>query len=254
MTLIFTLQKGSMWKRISAWLLDAILLVITATMLSVAVSAITGYDGYVEIYDARCTAVEEEYGVDRNTTQAEIDAMTAEERANWDAANIAIGSDPQALHAYGMLTQLMVVIASVSIVGAFAVMELLIPLLFKNGQTIGKKIFGLAVMRVDGVKVTPLMMFARSILGKCTVETLLPVMSVLCVNQLGLIGLALSAAVIIANIIVLIVSQENAMIHDKLACTAVVDMASQRIFDTPEALMQWKQEQQTLKAARQSTL
>ncbi len=252
MPLIFHLQKASMWKRISAWLLDAILLVIMATLLAVIISAVTGYDGYVALYDERCTAVEAQYGVSRNTTMAEIEAMDAAARANWDAANEAIATDPQALHAYSMLTQLMVLIASLSIAGAFAVMEFAIPLALKNGQTISKKIFGIAVMRVDGVRINTLMMFVRTMLGKCTIETLLPVMAVLCISQMGLLGLGLAALVMIINVVLIIASQENALLHDKMACTATVDMASQMIFDTPEDLLAWKTRQHAEKAAEKT--
>ena len=36
------------------------------------------------------------------------------------------------------------------------------------------KIFSIGVMRYDGVRVSPLLMFVRTILGKCTIETLIP--------------------------------------------------------------------------------
>ena len=40
------LQKASMWKRISAFLFDAILLGIVAVLFAWGLSALTGYDGY----------------------------------------------------------------------------------------------------------------------------------------------------------------------------------------------------------------
>jgi hypothetical protein len=37
---------------------------------------------------------------------------------------------------------------------ACALLEFLVPYLLKNGQTVGKKMFSLGVMRVDGVKIS----------------------------------------------------------------------------------------------------
>ncbi len=249
--MIYDLQKASMWKRVSAWLLDAILLCVAATLLAAIVAQITGYDDYTAIYDARCTAIETEYGVSRNTTMAEIEAMTAEQRANWDAANQAIAADPEALHAYSMCMQLIVLIASLAILGAFAVLEFIVPLLLKNGQTVGKRVFGIAVMRIDGVRVTPLMMFVRSILGKCTLETMLPVMAILCLQQLKLISLVIVFAVVMANLLLLILTREHHALHDKMACTVTVDLASQMIFNTPADLIAYKEKVAAEKAAHQ---
>ncbi len=255
-TLIFTLQKGSMWKRISAWLLDAILLVIITTLMALLLSAVTGYDGHVAALDERYRIVEETYGVSRNVTAAEVERMTEDELANLNAASDAIAADAEANRLYNLLLQLIILIASLGLLFSFLVLEFAVPMLLKNGQTIGKKVFGLAVMRIDGVRVNGVMMFIRTVLGKYTIETMIPVMMVLMIyfGAIGIVGVGILLAVLIANLVILAVSRENAMIHDKLACTAVVDMASQRIFDTPEALMQWKQEQQALKAAQQSTL
>ena len=65
-------------------------------------------------------------------------------------------------------------ITTLSTLIAFLLLEFAVPLMLKNGQTLGKKIFGVAVVRVDGVKVSPVMVFARGILGKCTIGTLAP--------------------------------------------------------------------------------
>ena len=56
---------------------------------------------------------------------------------------------------------------------------LFVPLKLGNGQTIGKKVFGIGVMRVDGVQLTTIQLFIRTILGKFTLETMIPVYIVL---------------------------------------------------------------------------
>ena len=37
-----------------------------------------------------------------------------------------------------------------------------------------------------------------------------------------------------------VTSKNNSAIHDQMAATVAVDLASQRIFDSPEALMEYK--------------
>ena len=51
--MIYDLQRASMMKRISAWLLDTILLCIAATLMAYLLSAAFGYDGYSQRLDAR---------------------------------------------------------------------------------------------------------------------------------------------------------------------------------------------------------
>ena len=76
------------------------------------------------------------------------------------------------------------IIISFSILIGFLIVEFLFPMIFKNGQTLGKKIFGIGVMRVDGVKVTTPILFVRSILGKFTIETMMPVLMVIMIYSL----------------------------------------------------------------------
>ena len=117
-------------------------------------------------------------------------------------------------------------------------------MLFKNGQTLGKKVFGVAVMRVDGVKINGPILFTRAILGKYVVETMLPILFLLMIIfniTSGIVGLIAIAAVLITNLVMIIVSKSNIAIHDLLSSTVAVDMASQLIFESPEALIEYKQ-------------
>ena len=61
--MIYDLQKASLWKRVAAFLLDMILLVIIATGVLALLSWVTGFDGYRQTYFDRMQAVEEEYAL-----------------------------------------------------------------------------------------------------------------------------------------------------------------------------------------------
>lgn len=252
--MIYDLQWASMWKRISAWLLDFILLCIVATLMAFLLSTALNYDSYNDRLDARYTLYEEQYGVSRNLTQAQIDAMTPDQLANVEAASKALSEDEEALYAYNMMIQLMIVITSIGILLAYIVLDFTVPMLLGNGQTVGKKIFGIGVMRQDGVRVNGVCMFIRTVLGKYAIETMIPVMMVLMLwfGSVGEVGWLIVGVIVIAEIALLVTTKERCMIHDKLANTVAVDVASQMIFKTHEDMIAYKQKVAAEKAAAQT--
>lgn len=253
MPMIYDLQRASTWKRISAWLLDAILLCVAATLMAFILSAVLNYDSYTATLNERYSYFEAEYGVSHSLTQADIDAMSPEELSNLEAASQAISADEEALYAYQMIVQLIILITSFAILLAYLVMEFALPMIFGNGQTIGKKVFGLGVMRVEGVKVNGVCMFIRTVLGKYTIETMIPVMMALMLwfGSIGEVGWIIVAVILVAEAALLLTTRERAMIHDKLANTVTVDIASQMIFNSHEDLIAYKEKVAAEKAANQ---
>ena len=251
--MIYDLQRASMWKRISAWLLDAILLCIIATLMAFVLAAVTNYDSYSEQLDARYTYFEEQYGVSRNLTQELVNAMSDEERANLAAADEAIKADEEALYAYNMMLQLIIIMTSFGILLGYVVLEFAVPMVLGNGQTIGKKVFSLGVMQQNGVRVNGVCMFIRTVLGKYAIETMIPVMMVLMLffGTIGTAGWIVVGAIGIVQIALLITTRERCMIHDKLANTVTVDLPSQMIFKTQEDLIAYKEKVAAEKAANQ---
>lgn len=251
--MIYDLQRASMWKRISAWLLDAILLCIIATLMAFVLAAVTNYDGYSEQLDARYTYFEEQYGVSRNLTQEQVNAMTDEERANLTAASDAIAVDEEALYAYNMMLQLIIIMTSFGILLGYVVLEFAVPMVLGNGQTIGKKVFSLGVMQQNSVRVNGVCMFIRTVLGKYAIETMIPVMMVLMLffGTIGTVGWIIVGAIGIVQVALLITTRERCMIHDKLANTVTVDLPSQMIFKTPEDQIAYKEKVAAEKAANQ---
>ena len=251
--MIYDLQRASMWKRISAWLLDAILLCIIATLMAFVLAAVTNYDGYSEQLDARYTYFEEQYGVSRNLTQEQVNAMTDEERANLTAASDAIAADEEALYAYNMMLQLIIIMTSFGILLGYVVLEFAVPMVLGNGQTIGKKVFSLGIMQQNGVRVNGVCMFIRTVLGKYAIETMIPVMMVLMLffGTIGTAGWIVVGVIGIVQVALLVTTRERCMIHDKLANTVTVDLPSQMIFKIQEDLIAYKEKVAAEKAANQ---
>lgn len=239
---MYDLQKASMWKRISAALCDLIALVIVIVGLLLLLSTVLGYDAQAARLEEVRERYEAEYNVDFDVSQEDYEKLTDEEKTRYESAMSAFSKDKDANQIYSLLVNLTFVMISLGVLIAFLLLEFLVPLLFGNGQTLGKKIFGVAVMREDGVKLSPMLLFVRAILGKYTVETMIPVLVVLMIywGIAGILGTALVLVLLAAQLILLITTRERRTIHDKLSHTVAVDYASQMIFDSPEALLEYK--------------
>lgn len=252
--MISDLQKASMWKRISAALFDVILVGIVIVGAAYLLSVATGYDGYSQTVSEAYEEYENRYGVVFELTQEEFDALGEEGLARYNEAYDALIHDQDAMYAYNMLVNLTLVISSISILLGYLLIEFAVPLMLGNGQTPGKKIFGIALMRTDEIRVTAPLLFIRTILGKYTLETMVPVL--ICVmiyfNMAGLTAVLSLGAILLLQIILLAATKTNALIHDLLAKTVVVDFASQRIFNNEQELLEYKKQLHAQRAARQA--
>ena len=251
--MIYDLQKAGMWKRISAFLFDNILLLVAIVGIAALLSTMLGYDKHSNTLNAAYEKYETQYGITFNTTEEQYNAMTEAEKANYDAAYEALTADEEAMYAYSMMVNLMLVILSGAILLAMFIFEFAVPMLFGNGQTLGKKIFGIAIMRTDGVKVSGPLMFIRTILGKFTVETMIPViiLFMMFLGTIGIIGPFIIMVLLALQCIMLVMSKSGRLIHDYLAKTVAVDMSSQMIFRTTEDLIAYKKRIAAEQAARQ---
>ena len=253
--MIYDLQKASVTKRFMAFLLDFILLIILITGFMWVLSAVTGYDSYSESLTAQMTAIEKAHGIPEITKVHEIDidkyaSLTEEERNKYpedvrnalEACIKEINSDKEITQTYIMIISLTLMMISLSILFSVIVLEFIVPILFKNGQTVGKKIFSIAVMRIDGVKITPVILFVRSILGKYTIEIMIPTIIILMAffGVASIVTLGVIVLIALFQIGLVIFTKTNSMIHDVLSSTVTVDFASQMIFDSPEAKQEYQ--------------
>lgn len=251
--MIYDLQKASMWKRISAFLFDLILLSIVSVLFAWVLSQVLGYDGYQQRLDEAYTRVGEEYGIDLRMPLAEYNALDEAGKATLNAAYDALSADTEANRTYSMLIQLTILISSIAILLGYLTMEFAVPLKLGDGRTLGKKVFGLAVMQNDGVRLRAVGLFIRTVLGKYAVETMIPVIIVMMVfwGTIGVMGPIVLFAILAVEAAVMVGTKTNAMIHDLLAATVVVDYASQMIFDTREDLIRYKEKIHAEMAAKQ---
>lgn len=235
------LQKASVTKRLAAWLLDAILTAVLAVGFAVILSAVLRYDHHYDILQSRYDQYEKQYGVTFNISQEEYANMEDAQRENYDAAYAELSEDEELILSYNMLLSLSLIIATIAILLGVMVMEFVIPLVLKNGQTVGKKVFGIGLVRVDGVQVTTLQLFVRSLLGKYTVETMIPVYIIMMFfwGAMDITGTILLGGLLVIELACIIINPANALIHDLMAGTAAVDISSQKIFASTDDLIEY---------------
>jgi uncharacterized RDD family membrane protein YckC len=239
---VLDLQRAGMWKRLSAALFDAIILFTVIIGMALLLSTVLDYDGYVTRLDELEKQYGETFGVDLNITAEEMEKLSQEELAVYEAADKAFGADPDVVYTYNMMLSMAVVIVTFSILLGYLLLEFLVPLLWKNGQTFGKKLFGIGVMRVDCVRLPAILLFARTVLGKFTIGTMIPVYVLIMIifGRVGMFGTVVIGALFLVQSILFFGTREHTPIHDKLAGTVTVDLGSQMIFDSPEALLEYK--------------
>ena len=139
--------------------------------------------------------------------------------------------DEEATKISTKLVSILIANVCISSFTACLIWYFIIPLLLKDGRTLGKKIFGLAVIRTNCVKITPPVLFVRSIIGLFAMETL--AVGLLC--TFGIVGIIAAIAVQALQIWVMVKTPTQS-IHDLLSDSIVVDYSSQRIFESQEEL------------------
>ena len=249
---ILTLQKANFWKRISAYLFDIILTVTLAIGFASLLSAVVGYDKHQEQLQNYYEYYEQTYGVDFDISEEDYNKLTEDEKLKYETAADALEKDENVLATYSVIVSLSLVILSFSVLLGILSIYFIVPLFFKNGQTLGKKIFGLAIVRSNLVKVSTPVLFARTLFGMYAIETMFPLflLAMLYFNLMGGVALITIGLLFVLQVAVLIVSKNNSSIHDLLSDTVVVEFASQRIFETQEALEEFIKEQQAIEAQK----
>ncbi len=270
---MFELRKIGIVKRASAWLLDAILLAVLTTGFMYCISLIVGYraaeqlaneyfaewedfrkeyiPGVAEYYGFSYTGTEDDYTILKDGREATLDDVTkqliaskGEDEATADAyaAYEELPSPELVNHQYEYVYNLLFMMVSSGLVLAYLVLEFIIPIILKNGQTVGKKVFGIGLVRSDCVKITTLSLFARTLLGKFAIETMFPVLLVFLFffGGLGLLAIILFAAIVLLNAVLFFATKNRTPIHDLLAGTVAVDIKLQMIFESEEELAEKK--------------
>ena len=217
-----TLQKAPFFKRLLALMLDWMFIVILIFTCVMPMALVLKVGEYSENFDRYYTKYEKQYGVKFDLTEEQFNAMTEEELKLYEEAYNALTSDEEANAAHDALFKRMLGSIELSILAAYLVMDVLFPLMLKNGQTLGKRVFGLAVLRSAGEPASMLTILSRTVIGKFTIQTAIPAL-VICSILMGsrdLFGILYVVVILAANVVLMI--KKNKTLHDILADTMVV--------------------------------
>lgn len=240
---MYEIQKASMLKRISAFLLDFILMTIAVTGFALLLSVITGLDTHTTTMADKQAYYEETYNVDFDLTIEEMEKLPKEEQDRiQNVYNEQFAKDPDVIYAFNMIFNLTLVITSLSLLFGFMLLEFVIPLIFKNGQTVGKKVFSLGVVHTNSVRLTNVALFARTLLGKYTIETMVPVILIttMLFGSGGFVGVLVLGLLLVLQLFVFFKGKAYTPIHDVLGHTVCVDLSSQLVFENADELIKYK--------------
>ncbi len=240
--MVFEIDKASILKRVSAALLDFIIITILATGFGWALSSAFSLEKHSESLEASYAYYEEKYGVTFDISYEEYEAL-GDRRAVYDEAYNELTLDVDAMREYNLVLNYSLLTTTFAILFAVMMAEFVAPLIFKNGMTVGKKVFGIAVIRTNCVKASNITLFIRALFGKFTIETMFPayIILMLSFDVIGSVGLLILALLAILQLILVIATGNNSLIHDLLSDTVSVDYASQHIFESQEELLEAKQ-------------
>ena len=253
-----SVQKANFWKRISAWMFDAIMAIMLALGCCLVAVVAIDFDSQVNEYNAHLQQYYVVYGakydVDFNLSQEDYDAMPKREQEEYDEKraqaekeiNQELVTDETYIDLSAKMFGSTLFIVASGVLASHLILHFAVPLFLKNGQTLGKKMFGLAVIRTNCVKVSNPVLFIREIIGLYAMETMFPLLIVLMIyfGYLGIVGTITILLLLVLQLGVMIKTQTNSSIHDLLSDTMVVDFVSQHIFETEEERVEYLAEEQ----------
>ena len=250
--MIYDLQKASFWKRASAFLFDLVIMIMVVVGIAALMSTLMHYDTHIEIIQTKKAehiaaaeaAFEQEHGeackLDLTIGYSE---MSEGQKEIYDKVDEALSNDQDVQTATFLLLNYSLVICLVSTFVGYAVLEFAVPMLiFKNGQTIGKKLFSLGVIRTNTVKASPFVLFVRMLFGKFTIETVLPLFVIIMMffGIVGIVGPVVIIGLVLLEAIAMLATRTRSALHDLISETCVVDLSTQMVFESEQALLDYK--------------
>lgn len=270
---MFELKKIGFVKRASALLLDAILLAVLATGFIWIISLICDFKHKQDIgseyfselesfRDDNLAELAKYYGYDYvegdegNYSLTTSDGKPASIDDVMDKLFRSKGEDPETAELYKtyvsllqkcnvqlqLILTMLFMMVSVGVLLSYIVLEFILPIILKNGQTVGKKVFSVCLVQPNCVKISNLSLFARTFIGKFAIETMFPILLVFLFlfGRLGWLAIVLFLAITLLNVIVFFVSKNRTPIHDVIAGTVTVDKSLQMIYNSEQEIVDKK--------------
>ena len=243
--MIYDLQKASFWKRASAFLFDLVIMIVVvvgiASLMSMAMKYELHYSNMEHERDVEKQKIESEYGCELDLSVG-YSQMTEQQKEMYEKLDNAISENDTFQAAAFLLLNYSLVICLVSTFAAYAILEFAVPMIFGNGQTLGKKLFSIGVIRTNTVKASRLVLFVRMLFGKFTIETVLPlfVLIMMFFGIIGIVGPVVILGLVLLEVVAMLATRTRSALHDLIADCCVVDLSTQMVFESEQALLDYK--------------
>lgn len=149
--------------------------------------------------------------------------------------NENFSKDEVALKAFNNVLNYRISFYAISTLVGLIIVNLVFPLIFKNGQTLGKKIMHLGLVSKKGIKVSKLNVIGRFLLGIFAVEVMPLMMYFAASNVFGMTAI-IGVLVTVVNFCLIVFTKNHTMIHDYIGGTIVIDLDTTVIFNTLEEM------------------
>ncbi len=242
---IYTTAYPSFTRRIGAYILDFILLLTLTAGLALLFSFIFKYDQTKSIVEEKYI----EYGLKVLDSETNKYVVVSDKNL-YEAAALAFNKDPIAYNAWSLMFKKTIWILSLSVGLALLVLELIVPLFLKNGRTVGKYVFKIALITTNDLKIKFKNLFIRFLIGKLTINYLVPILVLILIFFTGGGSLYLWLILLIiglANIYTIFGTKRHQSVPDYIAMVFPCDFENQMFFDTIEELNAAKCEENRIK-------
>ncbi len=248
----FEIQRAPLLRRLAAFLIDILLRGILIVALLSLFASVTRFEEKKQRMETIYDEIAERFGISPNDV-IDSSALPPDEQERYRLANEALAADEEAGSLYRWLIISYVAGVSGAILITYLLLEFAVPLLFRDGRTVGKRLFGLCVVHTNCVRMEAGAMFIRSFFGKYIVETMISVLGIILLNMgaVGSAALMLPILLLLFEAVLFFAGKNRQLIHDYFAQSAVADYQSQPIYDTLDELNKAKGKK-TAKAAKMS--
>lgn len=223
----YTIQKASFFKRVVAFIFDMIcvmfLFVAVENLVShPIVNAAYNYEELDHRYEEKLVEHGIGYFDEKDDNKFKLNEIP-EGETDYDWTSFR--KDEEALYLEGMVSNLNLFKLTLDALLSELIIFCIVPLILKNGQTLGKKLMHLGLISTNEVKVRSWNVFARYAIGIFALETMISFFFF----TFFIIPLPLLLTVVFA-----ISSKRGMALHDYIGGTIVIDMNNTVILDTVE--------------------
>ena len=224
-----------MINRVAAFILDFVLLLILFTGILYFISLFADFDNHYAI-------LQEEYKkVGYLIFNPEVNdyVFITPDSPNYDSVIDLINENELLLKELSFVNRFSVNAPLISVTISMFILEFIIPLFLKNGQTIGMKFFKIALISNNNLAVTSTQLFARCLIGKIAILGVVPVLAILYIFLNaggGLFGSIILLIIVIIQLIMIIKNKNHEGIQDKIAQVYPVNFTETVIYKTQKEL------------------